>query len=84
MKDGFLKHIRFADYSGGSFKINCALDKLPSFACKPNKTGDPEPQHIGTTHFVRRAEHHLAYTPQRLTTCRAYCATSCRRVAWRR
>ncbi len=54
----FARHIRFADYSCGAFKINCAVDKLPNFLCCPN-TGDgntPGPQHRGTIHFETRME----------------------------
>lgn len=52
----FAKHIRFADYSCGAFKINCAIDRLPNFTCCPNKTSEPEPQHIGTAHFETKLE----------------------------
>jgi phytoene dehydrogenase-like protein len=52
----FAKHIRFADYSCGAFKINCAIDRLPNHTCCPNKTSDPEPQHIGTAHFETKLE----------------------------
>uniref|UniRef100_A0A7S2TK82 Amine oxidase domain-containing protein n=1 Tax=Lotharella oceanica TaxID=641309 RepID=A0A7S2TK82_9EUKA len=48
----YCEHIRGADYTCGSFKINCALDKLPNFACLPNhEAGSPGPQHRGTIHF---------------------------------
>jgi len=54
----FQHHIRFADYSCGSFKINCAIDKLPNFTCYPSPSEKdseghplPGPQHRGTIHF---------------------------------
>lgn len=50
--DDFTHHIRFADYSCGAFKINCAVDKLPNFACYPSPAdGTPGPMHKGTIHF---------------------------------
>ena len=40
------------DAGCGAFKINCAVDRLPEFACMPNPPGGaPGPQHMGTTHF---------------------------------
>jgi phytoene dehydrogenase-like protein len=48
----FVKHLRFADYSCGAFKINCAVSSLPNFSCYPNSPdGLPGPQHRGTIHF---------------------------------
>lgn len=32
----FQHHIRFADYSCGAIKINCAVDRLPNFECYPS------------------------------------------------
>jgi len=59
----FAHHIRFADYSCGALKINCAVDRLPNFLCHPNsgqkdKDGHeiPGPQHRGTIHFETRME----------------------------
>eukprot|EP00471_Norrisiella_sphaerica_P008464 CAMPEP_0184498816 /NCGR_PEP_ID=MMETSP0113_2-20130426/39916_1 /TAXON_ID=91329 /ORGANISM="Norrisiella sphaerica, Strain BC52" /LENGTH=545 /DNA_ID=CAMNT_0026886479 /DNA_START=274 /DNA_END=1911 /DNA_ORIENTATION=- len=51
----YRRHIRGADYTCGAFKINCALDSLPNFACLPNdESGLPGPQHRGTIHFENR------------------------------
>jgi phytoene dehydrogenase-like protein len=59
----FQHHVRFTDYSCGAFKINCAVDALPNFACWPNDPGmgsaEPGaarsgPQHRGTVHFESR------------------------------
>jgi phytoene dehydrogenase-like protein len=48
----FTHHIRFSDYSCGAFKINCAVNKLPNFACYPSPPdGSPGPMHKGTVHF---------------------------------
>lgn len=48
----FIKHLRFADYSCGAFKINCAVNALPNFLCYPSSAnGTPGPQHRGTIHF---------------------------------
>lgn len=53
----FTHHIRFADYSCGAVKINCAVDRLPNFACFPSDpSGKPGPQHMGTIHFETRME----------------------------
>lgn len=54
----FRKHIQFADYQCGAFKINCAVDKLPNFACFPHNPKDPTPgpQHKGTIHFETTME----------------------------
>eukprot|EP00002_Diphylleia_rotans_P031907 TRINITY_DN6654_c0_g1_i2.p1 TRINITY_DN6654_c0_g1~~TRINITY_DN6654_c0_g1_i2.p1 ORF type:complete len:347 (+),score=40.17 TRINITY_DN6654_c0_g1_i2:231-1271(+) len=50
--DSLHKHITTMDFSCGAFKINCAVDKLPNFLCKPNSPdGKPGPQHRGTVHF---------------------------------
>lgn len=44
------------EYSCGAFKINCALSKLPNFACFPSPSdGKPGPMHMGTIHF----EYHM-------------------------
>jgi phytoene dehydrogenase-like protein len=44
----FLRHIRSVDYSSGVFKMNLALDRLPSFTCCPTApSGEPGPQHRG-------------------------------------
>ncbi|KAK3277937.1 hypothetical protein CYMTET_14091, partial [Cymbomonas tetramitiformis] len=54
---GFRKHVRFADYSCGAFKINCAVDRLPDFACYPtDPSGVAGPQHRGTVHFESRVQ----------------------------
>eukprot|EP00937_MAST-01D_sp_MAST-1D-sp2_P000998 g998.t1 len=60
----FRHHVRFADYSCGAFKINCAVSALPDFACWPNAPNEagaggatgarPGPQHRGTVHFESR------------------------------
>lgn len=48
----FTHHTRFADYSCGAFKINCATNSLPNFACCPSpQDGSPGPMHRGTIHF---------------------------------
>lgn len=48
----FTHHIRFADYSCGAFKINCAVKSLPNFTCYPSPLdGTPGPMHRGTIHF---------------------------------
>jgi len=44
------------DYACGSMKINCAVDRLPNFACSPTPLDQdgkplPGPHHRGTTHF---------------------------------
>lgn len=52
----FQHHIRFADYSCGAFKINCAVDRLPQFTCMPTEPGVPGPQHRGTVHFETTME----------------------------
>lgn len=53
----FARHIRFADYSCGAVKINCAVDRLPNFTCYPSDpSGQPGPQHRGTIHFESRME----------------------------
>ena len=53
----FQRHIRFADYACGAFKINCAVDRLPNFECIPNDpSGKVGPQHRGTVHFENRME----------------------------
>jgi phytoene dehydrogenase-like protein len=52
----FQHHVRFADYSCGAFKINCAVDRLPNFSCMPTPDGKPGPQHRGTAHFETTME----------------------------
>uniref|UniRef100_A0A6B2L1B1 Pyridine nucleotide-disulfide oxidoreductase domain-containing protein 2 n=1 Tax=Arcella intermedia TaxID=1963864 RepID=A0A6B2L1B1_9EUKA len=47
----FQRQIRLTDYSCGALKINCAVDSLPNFACLPNTSDKPGPQHHGTVHF---------------------------------
>lgn len=77
----FVHHIRFADYSSGVIKINCALDKLPNFICAPtDPSGKPGPQHRGTIHFeetvqeieVRRGGR------RKICPCRSDAMPSCR------
>lgn len=52
----FRNRVRNADYSCGSMKINCVVDKLPNFKCYPTKL-DSEGRpivginHLGTVHF---------------------------------
>lgn len=53
----FVHHIRHLDNACGAFKINCAVDRLPNFACFPSPAdGSPGPQHRGTIHFETRME----------------------------
>lgn len=52
----FLTHLQHSDLSCGSFKINCAIDRLPDFTCIPSSGGAAGPQHRGTVHFVSRLE----------------------------
>eukprot|EP00039_Didymoeca_costata_P012068 m.172571 g.172571 ORF g.172571 m.172571 type:complete len:594 (+) comp15374_c1_seq3:198-1979(+) len=48
----FMKYIDNVDHKCGAMKINCAVDRLPSFLCCRNKSQDtPGPQHVGTIHF---------------------------------
>ena len=52
LPQNFTHHLRFADYSCGAFKINCAVDKLPNFSCYPSPAdGSAGPMHMGTVHF---------------------------------
>eukprot|EP01062_Namystynia_karyoxenos_P005841 TRINITY_DN1200_c0_g2_i1.p1 TRINITY_DN1200_c0_g2~~TRINITY_DN1200_c0_g2_i1.p1 ORF type:complete len:800 (+),score=247.85 TRINITY_DN1200_c0_g2_i1:92-2491(+) len=46
----FVNHMRFMEYGGGPLKINCAVDKVPDFLCRPSD-GQPAPHHRGTIHF---------------------------------
>ena len=52
-----VRHLRHTDFTCGSFKINCAVDRLPSFVCCPSSvctsTGIvlPGPMHHGTIHL---------------------------------
>lgn len=42
----------WVDYSCASFKINCAVDRLPNFSCMPSPSdGTPGVMHRGTIHF---------------------------------
>lgn len=50
MPEEFRQHIEQADYACGAFKINCAVDALPSFTCMPPTTS-VGPEHRGTVHF---------------------------------
>lgn len=53
----FLGHIQSVSYGGAPFKINCAVSRLPNFACLPNSLdGLPGPQHQGTIHFENSME----------------------------
>merc|ERR1719499_877971 len=53
----FVKHLRFADYGCGAFKINLAVNALPNFLCAPNQHPlTPGPQHKGTVHFETTME----------------------------
>ena len=53
----FQHHIRFADYSCGALKINCAVDRLPNFECFPSPAdGKAGPMHRGTIHFEVRQD----------------------------
>jgi len=48
----YINHIRHADYSCGSMKINCVVQSLPNFSCFPSPAdGSPGPMHMGTTHL---------------------------------
>lgn len=48
----FTHHIQTSDYACGALKINCALDRLPEFACMASDpAGIPGPQHRGTIHL---------------------------------
>ncbi len=55
--DEWNHHLRHTDYECGAFKINCAVDSLPNFACMPNELPGADgfvsagPQHCGTIHF---------------------------------
>lgn len=56
----FVRHLRHTDFSCGAFKINCAVDRLPSFLCCLSSSSAPSadcgplrpgPMHHGTVHF---------------------------------
>jgi len=53
MPGDFMEYVKSADYSCGAMKINCVVDKLPSFACRPRSSNEqvPGPEHHGTIHF---------------------------------
>eukprot|EP00397_Hematodinium_sp_SG-2012_P020184 GEMP01020781.1.p1 GENE.GEMP01020781.1~~GEMP01020781.1.p1 ORF type:complete len:433 (+),score=91.02 GEMP01020781.1:406-1704(+) len=48
--------VKHSEWSCGSFKINCAVDKLPRFRCVENVLPHPGPQHRGTIHFEHKLE----------------------------
>jgi len=55
--EGYLNHLRNADYSCGAMKINLACSRLPNFLCIPSPAdGTPGPQHRGTIHFESSVE----------------------------
>ncbi|XP_068344069.1 uncharacterized protein [Pyrus communis] len=63
LPDGFVRAIKYSDYSSGTTKINLAVDKLPLF--RSCKIGHPDagPQHVGSIHIGSESmeEFHLAW-----------------------
>jgi phytoene dehydrogenase-like protein len=59
LEEDFRSRVAAIDFTGGSAKINVALDRLPRFLARPE--GEPGPQHRGTIHlcpdleFIERA-----------------------------